>query len=74
MQSRYPLLKKWTAEEHERLKALADTAGIALVTLAQLNAGDYVEVSVWQNSGGTRVIDGTTYSNLPAFWMTRIGT
>ncbi|WP_247404987.1 MULTISPECIES: hypothetical protein [unclassified Bradyrhizobium] len=24
MQSRYPLLKKWTAEEHERLKALAE--------------------------------------------------
>src|SRR3954470_13861004 len=26
MQSRYPLLKKWTAEEHERLKALAEVA------------------------------------------------
>jgi hypothetical protein len=24
MQSRYPLLKRWTVEEHERLKAMAE--------------------------------------------------
>src|SRR3954463_1173125 len=40
MQSRYPLLKKWTAEEHERLTALAEAGWRAdeITCQAGLNA------------------------------------
>ncbi|MFK4381513.1 SANT/Myb-like DNA-binding domain-containing protein [Bradyrhizobium sp. USDA 223] len=50
MQSRYPLLKRWTAEEHERLKALAEAGGRPDEIAAELNRTEAaVRVRAWQH-------------------------
>ncbi len=38
-----------------------------------LAAGDYVQIDAYQDSGGSRVIDGTTFAEVPYFQMYRVG-
>ncbi|UWU67055.1 SANT/Myb-like DNA-binding domain-containing protein [Bradyrhizobium sp. NC92] len=50
MQSRYPLLKRWTADEHERLKALAEAGRRPDEIAAELNRSEAaVRVRAWQH-------------------------
>lgn len=55
-QSSYPLLKKWTAEDHERLKSLA-AAGVRPDEIAkQLNRSEAaVRVRAWQHGIALRL-------------------
>ncbi len=49
MQSRYPLLKKWTAQEHERLKAMAAAGGRPDEIAAALQRSEAaVRTRAWQ--------------------------
>lgn len=42
--------------------------------IASLSVADYVEVNVWQNSGGARTVGSATTANQNTFWAYRIGT
>ncbi len=42
-----------------------DFTGLALSTILKLAAGDYVEIYVYQNSGGGVIIRGTASTNQP---------
>ncbi|MGY3237376.1 copper homeostasis protein CutC [Bradyrhizobium sp. USDA 4472] len=55
-QSSYPLLKKWTAEEHERLKQLA-AAGIRPGEIAKLlkRTEAAVRIRAWQHGIALRI-------------------
>ena len=57
MQSRYPLLKKWTAEEHEKLKALAEAGQRPHEIAAELGRSEAaVRVRAWQHGITLRTI------------------
>jgi len=57
MQSRYPLLKKWTAEEHERLKALAEAGRRPDEIARELNRSEAaVRVRAWQHNIALRLV------------------
>ena len=56
MQSRYPLLKKWTAEEHERLKALAGAGWRPDEIASELGRSEAaVRVRAWQHGIALRL-------------------
>lgn len=57
MQSRYPLLRKWTAQEHERLKALAE-AGLRPDEIAhELDRSEAaVRIRAWQHGIVLRLV------------------
>ncbi|PSO22928.1 hypothetical protein [Bradyrhizobium sp. MOS002] len=57
MQSRYPLLKKWTAEEHERLKALAEAGWRPDEIAGELGRSEAaVRVRAWQHGISLRLV------------------
>ncbi|MCA1361256.1 hypothetical protein I6F14_07850 [Bradyrhizobium sp. IC3069] len=57
MQSRYPLLKRWTADEHERLKALAEAGRRPDEIAAELNRSEAaVRVRAWQHGIALRTV------------------
>lgn len=57
MQSRYPLLKKWTADEHERLKALAEAGWRPEEIAADLNRSEpAVRARAWQHGITLRTV------------------
>lgn len=57
MQSRYPLLKKWTAEEHERLKAMAEAGHRPDEIALELNRSEAaVRVRAWQHGIALRSV------------------
>ncbi len=57
MQSRYPLLKKWTAEEHERLKALAAAGRRPDEIAIELSRSEAaVRVRAWQHGIALRLV------------------
>ena len=57
MQSRYPLLRKWTAEEHEKLKALAEAGRRPDEIAAELDRSEAaVRVRAWQHGIALRTI------------------
>ena len=57
MQSRYPLLKKWTAEEHERLKALAEAGRRPDEIARELNRSEAaVRIRAWQHGIELRLV------------------
>lgn len=57
MQSRYPLLKKWTAEEHERLKALAEAGWRPDEIAGELGRSEAaVRVRAWQHGIALRLV------------------
>jgi hypothetical protein len=57
MQSRYPLLKKWTAEEHERLTALAEAGWRPDEIAAELGRSEAaVRVRAWQHGIALRLV------------------
>ena len=57
MQSRYPLLKRWTAEEHERLKAMAEAGRRPDEIALELNRSEAaVRVRAWQHGIALRAV------------------
>ncbi|MBR0704431.1 hypothetical protein JQ599_31320 [Bradyrhizobium diazoefficiens] len=57
MQSRYPLLKRWTAEEHERLKAMAEAGRRPDEIALALNRSEAaVRVRAWQHGIALRTV------------------
>ncbi|WP_245283221.1 hypothetical protein [Bradyrhizobium sp. WSM2793] len=57
MQSGYPLLKKWTAQDHERLKALADAGRRPNEIASELNRSEAaVRVRAWQHGIALRLV------------------
>ncbi len=57
MQSRYPLLRKWTAEEHEKLKAMAEAGRRPDEIAAELNRSEAaVRVRAWQHGIALRLV------------------
>lgn len=49
MQSRYPLLRKWTAQDHDRLKALAEAGRRPDEIALELDRSEAaVRVRAWQ--------------------------
>ncbi len=57
MQSRYPLLKRWTADEHERLKMLAEAGRRPDEIAAELNRSEAaVRVRAWQHGIALRTV------------------
>ena len=57
MQSRYPLLKKWTAEEHEKLKALAEAGRRPDEIAVALDRSEAaVRVRAWQHGIALRLV------------------
>ena len=57
MQSRYPMLKKWTAEEHERLKAMAEAGRRPDEIARELGRSEAaVRVRAWQHGIGLRLV------------------
>jgi DNA-binding NarL/FixJ family response regulator len=57
MQSRYPLLKKWTAEEHERLKEMAAEGRRPDEIAKELNRSEAaVRVRAWQHGIELRIV------------------
>lgn len=57
MQLRYPLLKKWTAEEHERLKVLAEAGRRPDEIARELNRSESaVRVRAWQHGIALRLV------------------
>jgi stalled ribosome rescue protein Dom34 len=59
MQSRYPLLKKWTAQEHERLKAMAEAGRRPDEIALELKRSEAaVRVRAWQHGIALRTVTG----------------
>ncbi|MCK1358926.1 hypothetical protein IVB28_08850 [Bradyrhizobium sp. 199] len=57
MQSRYPLLKRWTADEHERLKAMAEAGRRPDEIARELNRSEAaVRVRAWQHGIALRTV------------------
>ncbi|WP_339031731.1 hypothetical protein WHZ78_24190 [Bradyrhizobium symbiodeficiens] len=57
MQFRYPLLKKWTAQEHERLKALAEAGRRPDEIALELDRSEAaVRARAWQHGIGLRLV------------------
>lgn len=57
MQSRYPLLKKWTAEEHQRLKAMAEAGRRPDEIALELNRSEAaIRVRAWQHGIALRLV------------------
>lgn len=57
MQSRYPLLKRWTAEEHECLKAMAEAGRRPDEIALELNRSEAaVRVRAWQHGIALRTV------------------
>jgi len=57
MKSRYPLLKKWTTEEHERLAAMAEEGRRPGEIAAELNRSEAaIRVRAWQYGIALRLI------------------
>ncbi|WP_375860062.1 hypothetical protein [Bradyrhizobium tunisiense] len=57
MQSRYPLLKRWTAEEHERLKVMAEAGRRPDEIALELNRSEAaVRVRAWQHGIALRTV------------------
>jgi hypothetical protein len=57
MQSRHPLLKTWTAEDHERLKALAQAGRRADEIVGELDRTEAaVRVRAWQHGITLRLV------------------
>lgn len=57
MQSRYPLLKKWTAQEHERLKTMAEAGRRPdEIALALDRSEAAVRVRAWQHGIALRTV------------------
>lgn len=50
----------------------AQPVDLTMITLYRLTAGDYVEVTVFQNSGGALNVL-TNANTSPEFWMVRLG-
>lgn len=59
MQLRYPLLKRWTADEHQRLKALAEAGRRPDEIALALNRSEAaVRVRAWQHGIALRLVTG----------------
>ena len=57
MQYRYPLLKKWSPEEHERLKTMAQAGRRPEEIAAELRRSEAaVRVRAWQHGIALRLI------------------
>ncbi|WP_441237530.1 hypothetical protein [Bradyrhizobium sp. 930_D9_N1_4] len=57
MQSRYPLLKKWTVEDHERLRAMAEAGRRPDEIAAELKRSEAaVRVRAWQYDIALRLV------------------
>ena len=57
MQLRYPLLRKWTAEEHEQPKAMAEAGRRPDEIALELNRSEAaVRVRAWQHGIALRLV------------------
>jgi hypothetical protein len=67
MQSRWPLVKRWTAEEHERLKSMAE-AGMRPDEIASSleRSEKAVRARAWQHGIALRLVAPKSASTKPA--------